>query len=125
MAWEKHTDLILLPAGSFSSAVWTEIIPQADKEALFKEILSIIGGGAAWLARRRSGAAAHGGKRLPNVEVLFDQRKSGNTWAKRVENGITYTWDITRCMFSVGNITEKLRVAKFNCQNEVVVDLVR
>lgn len=26
-------------------------------------------------------------------------------------------------MFSIGNITEKLRIAKFNCTNEVVVDL--
>ena len=34
-----------------------------------------------------------------------------------------YQWDVTKCMFSIGNITEKLRIAKFDCQEEVVVDL--
>ena len=30
---------------------------------------------------------------------------------------------MTRCMFSAGNITEKLRIATFDCRGEVVVDL--
>ena len=34
-----------------------------------------------------------------------------------------YNYDITKCMFSSGNITEKLRVSKFNCDGETVVDL--
>ncbi|NXR76798.1 TYW2 protein, partial [Pycnonotus jocosus] len=34
-----------------------------------------------------------------------------------------YTFDVTRCMFSMGNITEKLRVASLPCSGEVVVDL--
>lgn len=34
-----------------------------------------------------------------------------------------YTFDITKCMFSSGNITEKLRVSSFDCRGEVVVDL--
>uniref|UniRef100_A0A674D364 TRM5/TYW2-like methyltransferase domain-containing protein n=1 Tax=Salmo trutta TaxID=8032 RepID=A0A674D364_SALTR len=29
-----------------------------------------------------------------------------------------YQFDVTRCMFSAGNITEKLRVASFNCSGE-------
>ena len=34
-----------------------------------------------------------------------------------------YTYDVTKCMFSSGNITEKLRVSKLDCTGEVVVDL--
>ncbi|XP_066195625.1 tRNA wybutosine-synthesizing protein 2 homolog isoform X7 [Sylvia atricapilla] len=34
-----------------------------------------------------------------------------------------YTFDVTKCMFSPGNITEKLRVASLPCSGEVVVDL--
>lgn len=30
---------------------------------------------------------------------------------------------MTKCMFSLGNITEKLRVASLPCSGEVVVDL--
>lgn len=34
-----------------------------------------------------------------------------------------YTYDITQCMFSCGNVTEKMRVAEFDCRGETVVDL--
>jgi len=34
-----------------------------------------------------------------------------------------YSFDMMQCMFSCGNITEKLRVASFDCSQEVVVDL--
>ena len=34
-----------------------------------------------------------------------------------------YTFDVTKCMFSPGNITEKLRVASMQCSGEVLVDL--
>lgn len=34
-----------------------------------------------------------------------------------------YDFDVTKCMFSAGNITEKLRVAGFDCRGESVVDL--
>ena len=36
-------------------------------------------------------------------------------WATRTDNGVSYTWDITRSMFCPGNITEKIRVAGFDC----------
>ena len=39
------------------------------------------------------------------------------------DNGIIYEYDVRKCMFSSGNVTEKLRVAKFDCHNQVVVDL--
>lgn len=44
-------------------------------------------------------------------------------WVRHVDNGVVYTWDVTRCMFSRGNITEKLRVAALPCAGETVVDL--
>lgn len=34
-----------------------------------------------------------------------------------------YDFDVTKCMFSAGNITEKLRVSQFDCRGETVVDL--
>lgn len=34
-----------------------------------------------------------------------------------------YMFDVTKCMFSAGNITEKLRVASLPCSGEVLVDL--
>ena len=57
--------------------------------------------------------------------MLYDSDSNdlNNTWVTHVDNGIKYSWDISKCMFSIGNITEKLRVAKFNCEGETVVDL--
>ena len=40
-----------------------------------------------------------------------------------IDNGIRYTFDITKNMFCKGNITEKLRIASWNCENEVVLDM--
>lgn len=34
-----------------------------------------------------------------------------------------YEFDVTKSMFSAGNITEKLRIASFDCRGETVVDL--
>ena len=32
-------------------------------------------------------------------------------------------YDVTKCMFSSGNITEKLRIAAWHCVGETIVDL--
>lgn len=83
------------------------------------------------------------GMRTPSVTLLLGQ----HGWVEHVDNGIRwagatgcgwcgegtaltiwagcsrYTFDVTKCMFSPGNITEKLRVASLPCSGEVVVDL--
>lgn len=59
------------------------------------------------------------GLRTPRVTLLLGQ----DGWVEHVDNGIRYTFDVTKCMFSPGNITEKLRVASLPCSGEVLVDL--
>ena len=54
--------------------------------------------------------------RSPNVEMLL----GNDVWVTRKENNIHYTWNITKSMFSVGNITEKQRISKFDCQGKVI-----
>ena len=34
-----------------------------------------------------------------------------------------FVFDVTRCMFSAGNVTEKLRLSRLNCRGETVVDM--
>lgn len=36
---------------------------------------------------------------------------------------LRYKFDIAKCMFSFGNINEKLRISKINCDGETIVDL--
>jgi tRNA G37 N-methylase Trm5 len=49
--------------------------------------------------------------------------KGSNGWVEHKENGILYCLDITRCMFSSGNVTEKARMGRLQCARETVVDL--
>ncbi|NWV64893.1 TYW2 protein, partial [Malurus elegans] len=73
--------------------------------------------GARRVAKR--GRVMPGGLRSPSVTLLLGQ----DGWVEHVDNGIRYTFDVTKCMFSPGNITEKLRVASLPCSGEVLVDL--
>lgn len=44
-------------------------------------------------------------------------------WVTHQENGIVYSFDATKCMFSSGNLSEKRRMAHLDCRDEIVVDL--
>ncbi|XP_005045856.2 PREDICTED: tRNA wybutosine-synthesizing protein 2 homolog [Ficedula albicollis] len=83
--------------------------------ALWQTVASALG--ARRVARR--GRVLPDGMRTPSVTLLLGQ----HGWVEHVDNGIRYTFDVTKCMFSPGNITEKLRVASLPCSGEVVVDL--
>ncbi|NWZ19582.1 TYW2 protein, partial [Asarcornis scutulata] len=134
-SWQRHGDLVLLSEDSFSAALWTKLgkgskacsrgcgseLPGLSQHgcvagpALWETVASALG--AQRLARR--GRVLPGGMRSPSVTLLLGQ----DGWVEHVDNGIRYTFDVTKCMFSPGNITEKLRVASLPCAGEVLVDL--
>ena len=124
--WELHNDLVLFPANSFKAIlVGKNISLDHAKLAQMKlcnaicDILSV-----KRIAIKEPGGIKNDDFRSPGVSLLHGfQESQYSTWAQRTENGIIQTWDITKCMFSVGNISEKLRVASLSCQNENVVDL--
>ncbi|NXQ94988.1 TYW2 protein, partial [Sagittarius serpentarius] len=109
-AWQRHGDLVLLSEDSFRAALWEKLGP-----VLWETVASALG--AQRLARR--GRVLPDGMRSPSVTLLLGQ----DGWVEHVDNGIRYTFDVTKCMFSPGNITEKLRVASLPCSGEVLVDL--
>ncbi|KAM9269597.1 tRNA wybutosine-synthesizing protein 2 homolog [Cariama cristata] len=109
-AWQRHGDLVLLSEDSFRAALWERLGP-----ALWEMVASALG--ARRLARR--GRVLPDRMRSPSVTLLLGQ----DGWVEHVDNGIRYTFDVTKCMFSPGNITEKLRVASLPCSGEVLVDL--
>lgn len=53
------------------------------------------------------------------MEILVGE----NWWVDHRENGILYSFDATKCMFSWGNLSEKLRMGALDCKEEVIVDL--
>nr|XP_030128252.3 tRNA wybutosine-synthesizing protein 2 homolog isoform X1 [Taeniopygia guttata] len=109
-AWQRHGDLLLLSEECFSGPAWERLGPE-----LWETVASALG--ARRVARR--GRVMPDGMRTPSVTLLLGQ----HGWVEHVDNGIRYTFDVTKCMFSPGNITEKLRVASLPCSGEVVVDL--
>ena len=44
-------------------------------------------------------------------------------WVTVRENGLSYSFDMTKSMFSSGNVSEKARIARMNCRGETVIDL--
>ncbi|CAJ1058878.1 tRNA wybutosine-synthesizing protein 2 homolog isoform X1 [Xyrichtys novacula] len=109
-SFQRHGDLVLLGDNCFNLPVWKKIDHQlwtATAKGL----------GAKRLARMSR--ISRDGFRSPVVTMLLGE----HSWVKHVDNGIRYEFDVTKCMFSAGNITEKLRVAGFDCRGETVVDL--
>ncbi|KAM7417378.1 hypothetical protein PAMA_017167 [Pampus argenteus] len=108
--FQWHGDLVLLGDNCFSLPLWQKMNQQLW-------IAVARGLGAKRLARMSR--ISTDGFRSPVVTMLLGK----HSWVKHVDNGIRYEFDVTKCMFSAGNITEKLRVAGFDCRGETVVDL--
>uniref|UniRef100_A0A3Q3VK76 tRNA wybutosine-synthesizing protein 2 homolog n=1 Tax=Mola mola TaxID=94237 RepID=A0A3Q3VK76_MOLML len=109
-SFHRHGDLVLLGDSCFSLPQWKKIgtlLWSAVARGLGAERLAVMS------------RISKDGFRSPVVKMILGER----SWVKHVDNGISYEFDVTKCMFSAGNITEKLRVAAFDCRGETVVDL--
>ncbi|XP_043983826.1 tRNA wybutosine-synthesizing protein 2 homolog [Gambusia affinis] len=109
-SFQRHGDLVLLGDSCFTLPIWDKMGDQLWS-AVTKELRAKRLAKMSRISRDRF--------RSPVVTMLLGD----NSWVKHVDNGISYEFDVTRCMFSAGNITEKLRVAGFDCSGETVVDL--
>lgn len=109
-SWQRHGDLVLLGEDCFRAKQWESLQPE-----LWETVASALG--AQRLAKR--GRVSPDGTRTPTVTLLL----GGDGLVEHVDNGIRYRFDVTQCMFSFGNITEKLRVASLPCAGQVLVDL--
>ncbi|KAL7213528.1 hypothetical protein ACSBR2_016123 [Camellia fascicularis] len=108
--WERLGDIVVLPMTSFKDPAWDSV--GAELWPIVAKSL-----GARRLARQ--GRVAPTGTRDSSLEILVGD----NGWVDHRENGILYSFDSTKCMFSWGNLSEKLRMARLDCRDEVIVDL--
>ena len=117
-SWERHGNLVVLPSTSFSSDLWKShlgSLSDAQMLGLWALISNI-------LKCQRLAMGSHISSdafRSSTVTLLLGDCG----WVDHVDNGIHYVFDVTKCMFSSGNITEKLRLSKLDCRGETVVDL--
>ena len=57
--------------------------------------------------------------RVPDMKVLYGEPKE----SVKVENGISYCFDVTKVMFASGNLFERKRMEGLDCSGETVVDM--
>ena len=106
--WEKHGDLLLLPTGSFSG--WNNLAG----EELWGLVANSLGGKRLGIKGEISGS-----ERRPDVELLL----GGDGWVTHKEHRIEYSFDVTKSMFSAGNLSERGRLGELDCSGETILDL--
>ncbi|CAI5729392.1 unnamed protein product [Peronospora destructor] len=122
--YEFVGDVLLVPRDSFLEQEWA---PFADK--MWSHVCSSTTPAFSRVARKAFIDASE--KRQSRVKLLYVNNKALTTqrskeapgWVEIRENGIIYGWDLTRVMFSSGNVTEKARMANIGCHGETIVDL--
>lgn len=117
-SWERHGDLVVLPPLSFSSPMWKSYLESLSASQL-SSFWTLVSDSLKCKRLALGSSISCDGFRSSNATLLVGD----NIWAHHVDNGIHYVFEVTKCMFSSGNISEKLRVAKFDCRGESVVDL--
>ncbi|XP_020225983.1 tRNA wybutosine-synthesizing protein 2/3/4 [Cajanus cajan] len=108
--WDRLGDIFILPSTSFKDSMWDSIV---------EELWPIVAKCLKAYRLARQGPVAATGTRDSTLQILVGD----NGWVNHRENGILYSFDATKCMFSWGNLSEKLRMARLDCKEEVVVDL--
>ncbi|XP_062189340.1 tRNA wybutosine-synthesizing protein 2/3/4 isoform X2 [Phragmites australis] len=108
--WETLGNIIILPKTCFKDPLW---------ESVSKELWPLVARSLGAQRLARQGKIMANGTRDSTLELLVGD----NGWVTHHENGICYSLDATKCMFSSGNRSEKLRMGQLNCRDEVVVDL--
>ncbi|XP_073302824.1 tRNA wybutosine-synthesizing protein 2/3/4 [Primulina huaijiensis] len=110
LRWERVGDMIVLPTTSFKDPMW---------DSIGKELWPIVAKSLGTGRLARQNRIAQNGTRDSKLEILVGD----GGWVDHRENGILYSFDTTKCMFSWGNLSEKLRMARLECKDQVIVDL--
>ncbi|CAI5486115.1 unnamed protein product [Closterium sp. Naga37s-1] len=109
--WERLGDMVVLPADAMLGEAWDRLGPE-----LWQVVAEALG--VTRVARQAPVAPTL--TRDSRLQLLL----GSSSWVEHRENGITYTFDAGKCMFSSGNGTEKQRMAALKLHDrEVVVDL--
>ncbi|XP_061345502.1 tRNA wybutosine-synthesizing protein 2/3/4 isoform X2 [Gastrolobium bilobum] len=108
--WDRLGDIVILSSTSFKDSMW---------DSIAEELWSMVAKSLKAIRLARQGPVAATGTRDSRLQILVGD----NGWVNHRENGILYSFDATKCMFSWGNLSEKLRMARLDCKDEVIVDL--
>lgn len=108
--WERLGDIVVLPVTCFKDPIW---------DSLGMDLWPAVAKSLNTCRLACQGRVAPTGTRDSTLEILVGD----NGWVDHRENGILYSFDATKCMFSWGNLSEKVRMGCLDCRDEVIVDL--
>jgi len=114
--WELFNDLAILPSGTLESKQWHDIC--SENEVLAKQIWHIIADSLKVSRIARQSEIANDKLRSSQVKMILGD--SGEV--EFVDNGVKFWLDVTKVMFSSGNVTERHRIGDMDMTGEVVVD---
>ena len=114
--WEMFNDLAIIPNDSVNSLEWRRIL--ANDESLTKKIWEIIAEciNVSRIARQDEIAVDN----IRSSQVKMIKGNSGEV--EFVDNGVKFWLDVTKVMFSSGNVTERHRIGEINMDGEIVID---
>ncbi|KRX42831.1 tRNA wybutosine-synthesizing protein 2 -like protein [Trichinella murrelli] len=108
--WEMRDDMVLFPANAFKAEVF---------DSLDKEFWIIVAKCLNAKRVARVGRIHSDDFRSPRVTLILGEHSR----VLQIENHIKYGYDVRKCMFSKGNVSERMRMASLNCAGEIVADL--
>ncbi|KAH9253606.1 hypothetical protein BASA81_008442 [Batrachochytrium salamandrivorans] len=109
---ERVDDVLLVPGtlGSVGESDW-------------KLLLSLYPGSTRVVQRERVNSNAMRQSRNTLVYSSMPPTTTPECWVTRVENGVTFSFDMLQVMYSKGNVLEKLRFSQLVQPGETVLDL--
>ena len=114
--WELFGDLALVPSDTLVSSEWDKIC--SENELLNREIWQVIADSLKVVRIGRQSEIAKDELRSSQVKLIIG--KSGEV--DFTDNGVKFWLDVTKVMFSSGNVSERHRIGDIDMTGEVVVE---
>lgn len=114
--WELLGDLALVPSDVLNSEEW--YIIRSKNETLYQEIWQEIANSLRVSRIARQSEIAKDKLRSSQVKMIIGD--SGEV--EFTDNGVKFWLDVTKVMFSSGNVTERHRIGEIDMTGEIVVD---
>ena len=114
--WELLGDLALVPSDTLNSEEWHII--RSENETLYQEVWREIATSLRVSRIARQSEIANDKLRSSQVKMIIGD--SGEV--EFTDNGVKFWLDVTKVMFSSGNVTERHRIGDIDMSDEIVVD---
>jgi tRNA wybutosine-synthesizing protein 3 len=114
--WELLGDLALVPSNTLNSQGWYNL--RCENETLYQEIWQQIANSLRVSRIARQSEIAKDKLRSSQVKMIVGD--SGEV--EFTDNGVKFWLDVTKVMFSSGNVTERHRIGDIDMAGEIVVD---